>query len=314
MYKILAIIIASTLIVNSSCYLTREQYEEIKKVATWDVMPYENFLQLFPNKTYEDISKRVGEHVITGGSWQVWEEPPKESVNIVAAGDPLPTNYDPRTTYPQCFDAPRQQGQCGSCYSFAVGLAFETRICIKSPKRYFWRLAPQYIVSCDGYNYKCRGGMMDQTWTFLENYGTVQESCFPYVSGQAGYVPSCPYNCVNGEQMYKFQANKGSLRRFQTVDQIKQELYANGPVSTGMRTFEDFGVYQGGIYDYRYGRETDPHAVMFIGWGVEGGVNYWIIKNSWGPTWGESGYFRIKMYSVNAPENQAVTSQVPIFQ
>jgi C1A family cysteine protease len=71
----------------------------------------------------------------------------------------------------------------------------------------------------------------------------------------------------------------------------------NGPVSAGMVTFEDIGPFQGGVYIHRVGKQTDHHAIVLIGWGYD--VNYrseyWIVRNSWGPEWGDQGYFKVLM-------------------
>jgi len=315
MLKTIGVVILSILIVNASCWLSRDQYEEIKKVATWEVLPYETFLELFGNKTFEDMSSRVGQEIHSSEKDSFLKE--DETVRLVSdavLGDPAPVNaYDPRTKYPNCFKPPRQQGNCGSCYSFAIGMAFESRICIKSKNQILIELAPQYIVSCDSSNMKCRGGLLVESWRFLENTGIVSERCFPYVSGQSGYIPACPSKCVNSlDQFYALKANYNTYRSFTTIQAIKQELYDNGPLSTGMRTFEDFSAYRGGVYQYAWGRETDPHAVIIVGYGVDGSTPYWLIRNSWGTQWGENGYFRIVMNSVNAPEGRAGASSVPI--
>jgi cathepsin B len=64
-------------------------------------------------------------------------------------------------------------------------------------------------------------------------------------------------------------------------------------METGFQVWEDFTHYKGGIYQYEYGTWLGGHAVKIIGWGVEGGINYWIVANSWGSSWGENGFFRI---------------------
>lgn len=71
---------------------------------------------------------------------------------------------------------------------------------------------------------------------------------------------------------------------------------ANGPVETGFTVYHDFMSYKSGIYVKSW--LTWPvggHAVKIVGWGVEKDVKYWIIANSWNTTWGENGYFRMKM-------------------
>lgn len=66
-----------------------------------------------------------------------------------------------------------------------------------------------------------------------------------------------------------------------------------GPVTTGFTVYYDFEVYQSGIYKHTWGPNMGGHAVEFVGYGTENGVKYWKVKNSWGATWGEKGYFRI---------------------
>jgi len=65
-------------------------------------------------------------------------------------------------------------------------------------------------------------------------------------------------------------------------------------METGFTVYEDFMNYQSGIYHHTTGKQLGGHAVKIIGWGVESGVNYWIVANSWGTTWGMEGFFNIK--------------------
>jgi cathepsin B len=96
--------------------------------------------------------------------------------------------------------------------------------------------------------------------------------------------------------------------KWQATEQLmKEELMANGPMAVSMFVFDDFHAYAGGVYTHSFteaaGLEDQNnkfmqtnHAVLMVGWGVTDDANqtpYWIVKNSWGPTWGESGYFRI---------------------
>jgi len=159
------------------------------------------------------------------------------------------------------------------------------------------------------------GGTLPGTWTYAQNYGILSEKCFPYVSGTGGYVPRCPAQCAySGDQFYRFKANAGSYREYRDPESIKNEIATNGPASTWMKTFEDFSAYKGGIYKYSWGRETDPHAIIIVGYGTELGTPYWIVRNSWGPTWGEAGYFRIGMNGPNLIDRNVGVSTAPIYQ
>lgn len=70
------------------------------------------------------------------------------------------------------------------------------------------------------------------------------------------------------------------------------EIYERGSVSAVFDVYEDFPLYRGGIYRHVKGRYLGGHAVKIIGWGVEDGVKYWILVNSWNNSWGEKGYYR----------------------
>ena len=66
-----------------------------------------------------------------------------------------------------------------------------------------------------------------------------------------------------------------------------------GPVETAFTVYSDFENYASGIYKHTTGATAGGHAVKIVGWGAEGGQEYWKVANSWNPHWGEGGYFRI---------------------
>ena len=70
-------------------------------------------------------------------------------------------------------------------------------------------------------------------------------------------------------------------------------IMEGGPVETAFTVYTDFEDYDGGIYQHTTGTMAGGHAVKFVGWGVEDGVKYWKVANSWNPYWGEDGFFRI---------------------
>ena len=67
----------------------------------------------------------------------------------------------------------------------------------------------------------------------------------------------------------------------------------NGPIEVTFSVYEDFLTYKSGIYQHVEGEKLGGHAVKLLGWGVENGVEYWKLANSWNETWGEDGFFRI---------------------
>lgn len=67
----------------------------------------------------------------------------------------------------------------------------------------------------------------------------------------------------------------------------------NGPIQVGFLVFGDFKEYQSGVYVPENRTVIGAHAAKLVGWGIDEGVEYWIVGNSWGDDWGEGGYFRI---------------------
>jgi len=112
--------------------------------------------------------------------------------------------------------------------------------------------------------------------------------------------PSCPSQCDSDAdaEHSNFVGDKwtfsGDTITASGEDGIQQAIMAGGPVETAFTVYSDFEDYDGGIYHHVTGSVAGGHAVKMVGWGVENGVKYWKVANSWNPYWGEKGYFRIK--------------------
>jgi len=108
-----------------------------------------------------------------------------------------------------------------------------------------------------------------------------------------------------------FQADKYSYRgntvTARGVSGIQQAIMAGGPMEVAFTVYSDFENYASGIYHHVSGEPVGGHAVKVVGWGVENGVSYWKIANSWNPYWGEKGYFRIK-FGEGGIDDRAVAS------
>jgi cathepsin B len=80
-----------------------------------------------------------------------------------------------------------------------------------------------------------------------------------------------------------------------TPDQVKTEIFDNGPLETRFDVYADFMSYESGVYHHVTGDLRGGHAIKILGWGTESGLDYWLCANSWGPKWGLKGFFKIKV-------------------
>ncbi len=199
----------------------------------------------------------------------------------------------------------KNQGNCGSCYAFGSLAAVESLINIVNEDPTIDKdLSEQFIVSCgrewvngiDG----CDGAYLSPTFDFLLEYGAIPESCFLYISGASGYVPPCSDKCDDWED--QVITVKGWNAIADDVESIKNALVAHGPLPTSMVVYSDLYEYSGGIYEHP-GDDPNPsnHLVTIVGY--DDTQQYWICKNSWGPSWGENGWFRIAYGDCHIEEN-----------
>lgn len=206
----------------------------------------------------------------------------------VPTNEMLPATFDAREKWGSCVHPIRDQAKCGSCWAFGATETLSDRFCIASNGQVDVVLAPQDLVSCDWWDRGCNGGILSWAWSYLTKTGAVAESCFPYASA-GGSVPKCATTCADSSAFKKYKCVSGSVVEASGVDQIKAELYANGPLETGFTVYEDFMSYESGVYKHTTGSQLGGHAVKIVGWGD----GYWICANSWGTSWGESGFFNI---------------------
>jgi cathepsin B len=130
-------------------------------------------------------------------------------------------------------------------------------------------------------------------WNYLVSTGAVTDACFTYTSG-GGSVPACATTCADKSAYKKYKCTAGSVVEMSTPDQIKSEIFANGPIETQFSVYQDFFNYKSGVYQHVTGGLDGGHAVKILGWGNESGLDYWLCANSWGPAWGLQGFFKIK--------------------
>jgi len=185
----------------------------------------------------------------------------------------------------------KDQLNCGSCWAFSSVGAFESLYTISngSPGS-FLDLSEQILVSCSNENQGCEGGYMDVTANFLQTEGTYHESCFPYTATNNYCNNACSGWRDNAFKINSYQSVSRSVNALKTALQ-------SGPLQVAFMVYDDFDSYGGGVYECSW-FSLDPggHAVLLVGYedtSEQYGGGYFIVKNSWGTSWGESGYFRI---------------------
>lgn len=171
----------------------------------------------------------------------------------------------------------RNQGGCGSCWDFATVGAFESSYLIRNggtPDA-----SEQEILDCNPWGYSCGGGW----WAFDYFIGTgdVSEGVYPYVGTKTACkaVPSKSYRAVT----WGYVKPGGGVP---SVSELKQALCTYGPLAVAVRVTGKFQAYTGGVFNENDNGSVN-HGVLLIGWDDAKGA--WLIKNSWGTGWGESG-------------------------
>jgi len=205
----------------------------------------------------------------------------------------LPAHFNSKEQWPECNLTIRDQGHCGSCWAHAASEVLSDRFCIQSEGKIKVDLSPQDMVSCDYMDLGCSGGIPTMSWLFLRWRGIVTEACKPYTSGD-GTVESCSWfksECKDGSAFKKYYAS--TSYSFSTIQQVKENIMTKGPIETGFQVYDDFMSYKSGIYVKKSNTLLGGHAVKVIGWGNTDGTDYWIVQNSWGEKWGETGHFNI---------------------
>jgi len=180
----------------------------------------------------------------------------------------------------------RNQASCGSCWAFAALAIVEPKIKIGlNNSNHAIDLSEQDLVSCDtSQNNGCSGGWDWVALEYVRDNGIVNESCFPYSATDE----SCSNKCSNGKLV---KITNRTLIAYST-DAIKQATSTHGPITVHMYTCDDFQSYSSGIYTHQHTwNSCGWHAMAMVGYNDTG--QYWIVRNSWGTGWGETGYIRI---------------------
>jgi C1A family cysteine protease len=260
----------------------------------------------------DDLRRAIEE---SGAEWEVAEEPveaesmlgylPSEGVPPIeeqeqlaasmaeeALGAARPPTYPPkhdwRNVRGRRYITPvRDQADCGSCVSFAAcatvegTLAVEKQLQIDLSEAYlFYCVAAKQGRRCGG---EMGGWYPKKALEAIKDGGVPDEACFPYRPGDQ--------RCAVINNWQRRAVKIAEWTPLHRPAEMKQWIAKRGPVMGSMQVYEDFQIYAGGIYKYAAGDALGGHAISVVGYNEP--ERYWVIKNSWGPDWGESGFCRI---------------------
>jgi len=198
----------------------------------------------------------------------------------------LPTTVDWR---PKGYvTAIKNQGQCGSCWAFSATGSLEGQHFNATGK--LVSLSEQNLVDCSGAegNMGCNGGLMDSAFKYIiKNNGIDTEASYPYVARNE----NCRFNAANvgaTESSYVDIPSKSESA-------LQAASATIGPISVAMDASHlSFQFYHSGVYTSLFCSQTKlDHGVLVVGYGVSGSKDYWLVKNSWGTSWGMDGYFML---------------------
>jgi len=234
----------------------------------------------------------------------------------------LPTDFDWRSKMgdkcPSLMEV-RDQANCGSCWAFGSVEAMTDRICIHSNGSKKVHISSQDVTSCCHLgDMGCNGGIPETAYAYYKNTGVVsggqygdESGCFAYELPPCAHhvnstkyppcanstkTPKCTKKCDSDIKVWVQDKHHGATTyNFKNVTDMTADIYLNGPLTAQFFVHQDFLAYKSGVYHHTgIGPMLGGHAIKIIGWGVDAGVDYWWVANSWNEDWGDHGFFKIR--------------------
>jgi C1A family cysteine protease len=230
----------------------------------------------FADMTWDEFkATRLQKNVRSNDRFSIDAEEAPQLVNI-------PETVDWRTK--GVVNKVKDQGSCGSCWAFSAVGAVESACALKTGK--LLSLSEQEVVDCskNGGNDGCNGGDMPPAFAWEKaNGGLCLEKDYAYKGKDGTCKKSCTKHCAISGYVNVKAGDETALK----------QAVAITPVAVSVEADQDgFQFYSSGIFDGKCGTDLD-HGVVAVGYGTENGKMYWLVRNSWGASWGDAGYIKL---------------------
>jgi len=188
----------------------------------------------------------------------------------------------------------KNQGTCGSCWAHSAAGAIEGAYAIATGS--LVSLSPEELVQCDMVDEGCQGGLMDNAFTWVKSNGLAAEADYPYIDSDSGTSSRSAGTCSTSKEAKGLVTVSGYVDVSSDDEEALKSAVAQQPVSVAIEADRSaFQLYQSGVLDSSSCGTSLDHGVLLVGYGTDAssGKDYWKVKNSWGSSWGESGYVRM---------------------
>jgi len=182
----------------------------------------------------------------------------------------------------------KDQGQCGSCWAFSATEQIETDVAFATGS--LLTLSPQQITSCDKSDAGCNGGNTETAYKYVASAGGLESNAaYPYTSGKTQRSGTCKFSKSGAKATIKGYSTVSKTRAGESkmLTQI-----AKSPISVCVDA-ESWQTYHSGVVGRSCGTSLD-HCVQAVGYQTSGSNPYWIVRNSWGTSWGQKGFIYVQ--------------------